>query len=126
MQIVGAQPAARFEWDVDDAQLVEDEAWQEHAPRSSSPTAAPAKPLAPLTTAAELEQARTDDAPQVSPDVFHQGMVVRHPEYGLGKIVALGGSGLRRKATVAFASTAGEKNFVLAKSPLRPAKSDPS
>ncbi len=49
-------------------------------------------------------------------------MVVRHPEYGLGKIVALSGSRDRRTATVAFASAAGEKKFVLAKSKLRPAK----
>ena len=49
-------------------------------------------------------------------------MVVRHPQYGLGKIVALSGSGDRRTATVAFASTAGEKKFVLVQSPLRPAK----
>ncbi len=49
-------------------------------------------------------------------------MAVRHPQYGLGKIVALSGSGDRRTGTVAFASTAGERKFMLAKSPLRPAK----
>jgi DNA helicase-2/ATP-dependent DNA helicase PcrA len=54
--------------------------------------------------------------------VFQQGMVVTHPEYGLGKIIALSGAGQNRRATVAFASTAGQKTFVLAKSPLRPAK----
>jgi DNA helicase-2/ATP-dependent DNA helicase PcrA len=87
--------------------------------------AAPARSTlvtAPLTTAAELHQVQTAESPRVPPDAFHQGMVVRHPEYGLGKIVALSGSGDRRTATVTFASTAGEKKFMLAKSPLRPAK----
>jgi hypothetical protein len=47
-------------------------------------------------------------------------MAVRHPEYGLGKIVALGGSGARRTATVNFASAAGQKKFVLEGCALRP------
>jgi DNA helicase-2/ATP-dependent DNA helicase PcrA len=73
-------------------------------------------------TAAELHRVQTAESPRVPPEAFHQGMVVRHPEYGLGKIVALSGSGDRRTATVTFASSAGEKKFMLAKSPLRPAK----
>jgi hypothetical protein len=48
-------------------------------------------------------------------------MVVRHPSYGLGKIIALSGSGMKRKASVVFASAAGEKHFLLAHSPIRPA-----
>jgi DNA helicase-2/ATP-dependent DNA helicase PcrA len=73
-----------------------------------------------LTTAAELA-APSQTGTGLSPELFHQGMVVLHPEYGLGKIVALSGSGLRRTATVSFAS-AGEKKFVLAQSALRPMK----
>jgi DNA helicase-2/ATP-dependent DNA helicase PcrA len=73
-----------------------------------------------ITTAAALA-GDTAVEHAVSPDMFHQGMVVTHPEYGLGKIVALGGSREQRKATVAFASAAGQKTFVLSKSPLRPA-----
>jgi DNA helicase II / ATP-dependent DNA helicase PcrA len=83
-----------------------------------------------LTTAAELV-ARNADAKQnpsppvqaLSPEVFHQGMVVQHPTYGLGKIIALSGGGAKRKATVMFASGAGEKHFVISQSPLRPAGS---
>jgi DNA helicase-2/ATP-dependent DNA helicase PcrA len=78
---------------------------------------------APLTTAAELHRAQPADAPRVPPEAFHQGMVVRHPTYGLGKILALSGGGPKRTATVAFASPAGEKKFVLAKSQLQPARS---
>jgi DNA helicase-2/ATP-dependent DNA helicase PcrA len=58
----------------------------------------------------------------LSPDAFHHGMLVRHPEYGLGKILALSGTGVKRTATVAFATGAGEKRFILAHSKLQPAK----
>jgi DNA helicase-2/ATP-dependent DNA helicase PcrA len=52
-------------------------------------------------------------------------MLVRHPEYGLGKILALSGAGVKRTATVAFAQGAGEKRFILAHSKLQPAKNGP-
>jgi DNA helicase-2/ATP-dependent DNA helicase PcrA len=71
-----------------------------------------------LTTAAELAQG--GPPPPTAPDQFHQGMVVRHPEYGLGRVVALSGSGEGRKATVAFQT--GQRKFVIAQSPLRPVK----
>jgi DNA helicase-2/ATP-dependent DNA helicase PcrA len=74
-----------------------------------------------LNTAAELFSELTP-APRVSADDFYQGMLVRHPEYGLGKIVALSGGGPRRTATVAFASGVGQKKFVVGQSTLRPAK----
>ena len=75
---------------------------------------------AQITTAAELSGAALEKQQPVSPNVFTQGMAVAHPTHGLGKIVALSGSGKNRRATVRFA-TAGEKRFVLAHSPLRPA-----
>jgi len=76
-----------------------------------------------LTTAAAMQITATVALPAVDPDIFHQGMIVKHPEYGLGKVVALSGSGPRRSATVAFASAAGQKRFMLAQSQLRPAVS---
>jgi DNA helicase-2/ATP-dependent DNA helicase PcrA len=60
--------------------------------------------------------------PPISPDDFHHGMLVRHPEYGLGKILALSGTGVKRTATVAFAQGPGVKRFILVHSKLRPAK----
>ncbi len=79
---------------------------------------------AQVTTAAQLSDSEADTAAEpahrVSPDAFAQGMTVLHPEHGPGKIVALSGAGKNRRATVRFA-TAGEKRFVLAHSPLRPA-----
>ena len=71
-----------------------------------------------LTTAAEM--ARGTKPPPVSPERFHQGMTVRHPEYGLGHIIALGGSGPNRKATIDFGPRVGRKSFVLRFSKLRP------
>ncbi len=73
-----------------------------------------------MTTAAALADEAGGAAPRVSPDVFRQGMVVTHPDFGPGKIVALSGAGKARKATIRFAK-AGERRFVLAHSPVRPA-----
>ncbi len=82
-------------------------------------------PAASLTTAAEMLAGAggTDASVQVhvSPDAFHLGMAVVHPEYGLGKVAALSGNGAKRTATVNFVSGAGVKKFRLAHSPLRPA-----
>jgi DNA helicase-2/ATP-dependent DNA helicase PcrA len=81
-----------------------------------------------LTTAAELcassipTKACDAPSPGPHPDAFQHGMLVRHPEYGLGKILALSGTGVKRTATVAFAQGAGEKRFILAHSKLAPAK----
>ena len=83
--------------------------------------ARPSRGITPtrLSTAAELA-AGGEPSPAVAPDEFHQGMLVRHPKYGLGRIVALSGAGDGRKATVNFASSAGRKKFALGASPLRP------
>ncbi len=96
---------------------------QETAPRtfaSRLPSGVLAK-QAGLRVAAEMVddgQRRAD----IDPDVFRQGMVVLHPDYGLGKVVALAGSGGQRSATIDFASAAGRKKMTLAGSRLRPVK----
>jgi DNA helicase-2/ATP-dependent DNA helicase PcrA len=93
---------------------------------------------AAITTAAALDRAKcgtsgspdpqlqraiatTEAVPRVSPDVFKQGMIVTHPEYGPGKIIALSGTGKNRRAKIQFA-TVGEKKIVLAHSMVRPAR----
>jgi DNA helicase-2/ATP-dependent DNA helicase PcrA len=73
-----------------------------------------------VTTAAKLSGTAAQAPSGISPDDFTQGMTVMHPDHGPGKIVALSGSGDRRRATVQFAA-AGQRRFVLAHSPLRPA-----
>jgi DNA helicase-2/ATP-dependent DNA helicase PcrA len=91
-----------------------------HAP---APTARPRTSGVRLTTAAELAGgAPCAPTAPTAPDQFHQGMLVRHPTHGLGRVVALSGSGAGRKATVNFASGAGQRKFVISGSPLRPVK----
>ncbi|MDB5349897.1 MAG: pcrA2 [Planctomycetota bacterium] len=70
-----------------------------------------------MTTAAELAGLAPSQAGE---DLarFRPGVTVRHPEYGLGRIVAIDGAGPNRKGRVAFA-VGGERSFVLAKSPLK-------
>jgi DNA helicase-2/ATP-dependent DNA helicase PcrA len=90
------------------------------ADRESAGAARGASPR--VLTAADLTATAAAPRAAVSIDAFHQGMVVLHAEYGPGKIVALSGSGSRRCATVHFATTPGEKKFVLASGALRPAR----
>ncbi len=73
-----------------------------------------------LTTAAELANLAPRPASASADDLaaFQPGVTVRHPEYGLGRIVAIDGAGPNRKGRVAFA-VGGERTFVLARSPLR-------
>jgi len=131
IEFAGAAPA---DWQLEDEAIEFDPSeWDfsegddiaSSPPKTSAPSAgrAAARVARPLATANELNGGPALAAPPVSPDVFVLGMIVKHPEYGLGKIVALSGKGSRRMATVAFASAAGERKFVLAQSPLRPTKS---
>ena len=97
---------------------------EDHEPvfRRDEPREAPPTKFGPaLRTAADMLGA--GQRPQgIDPDVFRQGMVVLHPEHGIGKVVALGGSGGQRTATIDFASSAGRKKLALAGSALRPVK----
>ena len=95
------------------------------APTSMAETEAADTLMSSLTTAASLAGADDAAPPEPTqrpdPNAFVQGMRVRHPDYGLGKVVALSGAGSNRTATVNFV-TAGEKKFVVARSVLRPLK----
>lgn len=55
-----------------------------------------------------------------TPDDFVLDMRVVHPRYGVGRIVALSGSGDSRKATVDFGGSIGRMKFILAQTPLKP------
>ncbi len=85
--------------------------------RPSTPTTFPR-----LGTAADLLRS-PDASPPPSTgddalDAFRPGVTVLHPTYGLGRIIAIDGAGPSRKGRVNF-TVAGEKTFILAKSPLR-------
>jgi len=88
--------------------------------RAAAPAASRTATALRLTTAAEL--ANGGPLEPTAPDQFHQGMLVRHPDLGLGRVVALSGSGQKRKATVHFTSGGGQMKFLIAQSPLRPVK----
>lgn len=124
-------PAAvskRDDWDVhaahDDGFEIhthhEEPVWQSDVANPGESKTATRVRLPSLTTAAQLAAAG-ETAAGYSPEIFHQGMVVLHPEYGLGTIIALSGSGVRRTATVSFIS-AGQRKFVLSQSALQPVK----
>jgi DNA helicase-2/ATP-dependent DNA helicase PcrA len=91
-------------------------------PQRSAKTV-PATPLAGLTTAAELANGGAPSPPP-DPDAFQHGMLVLHPQHGLGRIVALSGSGPQRRATVDFTSSAGRRKFLLVESPLLPVRKE--
>ena len=129
MQVNTAGPSVTLDQSAYDD--VDDVSWEFRAhgqddgnDETISPSITPASVgVTRLATAAELHSAEVVEPPCVLPDEFHVGMVVRHPEYGLGKVMALAGGGVKRTATVAFASSAGQKKFRLAQSALSPAKS---
>ncbi len=80
---------------------------------------------APTTSANKVAPALATNAgaplpaSAVDPDIFAEGMVVLHPQYGPGKVTGLSGRGTNRRATIQF-PTHGKKSFVISKSPLRP------
>ncbi len=86
------------------------------APRSATPQFGSIR----LTTAAQLAGHASESDEGDATETFAQGMLVSHPEYGVGKIVALSGSRSQRKATIEFLGNHMQRTFVLAASPLRP------
>ncbi len=86
--------------------------------RRSEARPAPAPRAFRLMTAADLADA-APAGPPADLDAFRPGVSVVHPQYGIGRIVAIDGAGPNRKGRVAF-TVGGERTFVLAKSPLRP------
>jgi DNA helicase-2/ATP-dependent DNA helicase PcrA len=98
----------------DDEQVIEASTG---APRGKVEVAAT---FSALRTAADMlaDQSRR----RFSPNVFTQGMIVKHPEYGYGEIITLAGVGPKRIASVKFYDHAEEKKFRLLHSPLEPAE----
>ena len=118
MEVV--EPVARWrdDFDVDDFDdqvPVSDTSF----PLASKPPTGGAMPQV-VTASQMLDEDEEVAAPKIDPEVFRLAMVVKHPEYGVGKIVSLSGSRDKRTATVQFASAAGERSFRLAFSGLRP------
>ena len=102
------------EWD--------DEDWvgEESAPVTVSASATPR-----LKTAAEMLQDGRPTAAPPSPDAFHVGMFVSHPQYQMGRVVALSGTERKRTATVQFFTEPEPRKFRIANSPLVPVNEAP-
>ena len=98
----------------DDAMEFDPSAFEEKPDKTDSPVIQTASALG-----GEESSTPAPEPKRADPNAFAQGMRVKHPQYGLGKVVALSGSGDSRTATVNFV-TAGEKKFVLARSVLQP------
>ena len=75
------------------------------------------RPAAKLMTGAEL-LARHESEP-VGP-TFTVGMTVRHPRYGIGKVMTVSGAGRRQTVSVRFDQDDREESFVASRSPLQP------
>jgi DNA helicase-2/ATP-dependent DNA helicase PcrA len=82
-----------------------------------SPSRAANRPAAKLMTGAEL-LARHEAEP-IGP-TFTVGMSVRHPRYGVGKVLTVSGAGRRQTVSVRFDQDAREESFIAARSPLQP------
>ncbi len=97
-------------FDVDD---FEDQSEESPSPKPS--------PFPKLMTAADLLNGggKSVDLPQG----FQMGQMVRHPQYGLGVVVEIGGFGRRRTVTVEFQNNDQKKTFVAAQCPLQPVNS---
>ncbi len=77
-----------------------------------------AKGIPHLTTGAALE-AGLNQAVSL-PTGFAMGMQVRHPRYGLGKVVEVSGFSRMRTVTVEFTTGNRRESFIAAKCPLQP------
>ena len=120
LERAGAGDSLTIEPTYEDLPVYYHEDFQEE--RSAVPTMMPSMmPTLGIRTAAELANGGAP-SPAPNPDIFEHGMLVRHPEYGLGRVVALSGSGASRRATVDFAPQVGRRKFVLSGSTLRPVK----
>jgi len=104
--------------DEDDLERISRRGRKRQAPGERATSGGSAMPA--VTTAAELAGSALPSSTH-SPDAFVHGMRVRHPEYGVGRVIALSHEGAFRGATVQFNDASiGQRRFVLAHSRLEP------
>ena len=87
------------------------------------PAAASVMTAAQLLDSALDGDGETNERTTIPPADFVEGMVVNHPECGLGKIVKLTGKEDKRTATVQFFNSPRLRQFILAYSSLVPVQS---
>jgi len=106
----------------DQRENLDDEVHDEHA-HVEQRAAVASEVAARVVTAAELLGDSSRAMVKASPEQFDIGMLVNHPEHGLGKVLALSGGGTKRTATVQFFDSTRERRFILVHSQLQPVKS---
>jgi DNA helicase-2/ATP-dependent DNA helicase PcrA len=99
-------------------------------PRASLPLD-PNRDSIHLATAADLWRERETPPDQAEPSsaassecCFRVGIIVRHPKYGLGKVIKLSGSGRTQTGTIQFFQPLHQKSFRLSASPLQQVAAD--
>jgi len=102
-------------------EVFEEETWEEDYSQVEEPQEGSGKSKTPgleltshLMTAADL---MSQQQKRGNLNRFKPGMLVDHPDYGRGSIVALSGNGPKRTATIEF-EEAGQKSFRLLHAPL--------
>ncbi|MEO1993941.1 MAG: UvrD-helicase domain-containing protein [Planctomycetaceae bacterium] len=99
----------------------------ETGPRSDASHSAPSRPALPAPTGmrivrgSDLLTGHAGSAASVPlPQGFAMGAQVRHPQYGRGIVISLGGMSKRRTVTVEFERGGRTETFVAAQCPLQP------
>ncbi|HMC63728.1 MAG TPA: ATP-dependent DNA helicase, partial [Gemmataceae bacterium] len=97
---------------LEDAKLSASDEW-----RGGSPAADEAWPDSGFTPRRRLGPARVESNASRSTTTYVEGMMVRHDQYGVGRVTAVSGYGSSRKVKIRF-SGHGEKTFIANKAKL--------
>jgi DNA helicase-2/ATP-dependent DNA helicase PcrA len=73
-----------------------------------------------IITASQMARRQSGKGRKYAPHIFQRGMLVTHPEYGEGTIIAANGTGAKRRVKVQFERGGDPQSFVIAHSALEP------
>jgi len=90
---------------------VEPEPWDFLPQKPKKVEPIPVKPKAVMTSLAAMDPTRTTTGPVPA---VKEGSLVKHPNYGFGKVVEISGQGVLRRVKIQF-KTAGVRSFILDK-----------
>lgn len=127
IEVAGWMPRRRSSFDEihdehqDEVHVEEEYVDSEPVESFETPEIKPAKVAVPLVqTASAMLASGSVPPPKTNWRVFRQGMLVNHPEYGVGSITLLEGREEKSRATVRFIQSGQERKFMLTMSPLTP------
>ena len=114
----------------DDGEYNPDAEWNEPSEpvyevrTQTTPSTVPATMAASIMTAAQMLCGKTARSVPVNIESFAEGMIVQHPDRGLGKILSISGTEFKRLATVQFFNSPRPAKYFLAHCQLQVVKSD--